>query len=53
VDAREAVREVERLIRESGIRTVCVHGDNPQAVAFASAVRAALLKSGFELKSFA
>jgi UPF0271 protein len=52
-DPEEAVEQVRRLIRDHGIRTVCVHGDNPQAVAFATAVRTALLKSGFELKPFA
>lgn len=52
-DPDEAVRQVERLIRDRGIRTVCVHGDNRQAVAFAAAVRASLLDAGFELCPFA
>lgn len=52
-DPAEAVRQVERLIRNQGIRTVCVHGDNPQAIAFAAAVRQALLVAGFELCPFA
>ena len=52
-DPREAVEQVERLIRERGVRTVCVHGDNPEAVAFARAVREALLARGFTLKPFA
>ena len=52
-DPEEAVTQVERLIREQGVRTVCVHGDNPDAVAFAKAVREALLARGFTLKSFA
>jgi UPF0271 protein len=52
-DPDEAVRQVEWLIREKGVRTICVHGDNPQAIAFASAVREALLARGFILKSFA
>ncbi len=52
-DPEEAVTQVERLIREKGVRTVCVHGDNPEAVAFAKAVRAALLARGFRLKPFA
>lgn len=30
--------------------TVCVHGDNPEAVAFARAVRAALERAGVELR---
>ena len=52
-DPDEAVKQVEWLIREKGVRTVCVHGDNPEAVAFARAVREALLARGFTLKPFA
>lgn len=52
-DPADAVRQVEWLIREKGVRTICVHGDNPQAVAFARAVREALLARGFTLKPFA
>jgi len=51
-DPDEAVKQVEWLIREKGIRTVCVHGDNPDAVAFARAVREALLSRGVILKAF-
>lgn len=49
----EAVRQVEWLVREKGVRTVCVHGDNPDAVAFTRAVREGLLAAGFVLKPFA
>lgn len=52
-DPAEAVAQVEWLIREKGVRTVCVHGDNPEAVAFTKAVREALLGRGFTLKAFA
>ena len=52
-DPHEAVQQVERLIREKGVRTLCVHGDNPRAVAFARVVREALLARGFSLKPFA
>lgn len=52
-DPEDAVRQVEWLIRERGIRTVCVHGDNPEAVAFARAIRAALVERGFTVKPFA
>ncbi|HEY2909201.1 MAG TPA: 5-oxoprolinase subunit PxpA [Gemmataceae bacterium] len=51
-DPEEAARQVERLIQERGIRTVCVHGDNPAAVAFAKAIRTTLLQRGFRLRSF-
>ncbi len=33
--------------------TVCVHGDNPEAVAFARAVRAALERAGLQVRSLA
>jgi|SRR5579883_2094280 len=52
-DPGEAVAQVEWLIREKGVRTVCVHGDNPEAVAFVGAVRDVLLARGLTLKAFA
>jgi UPF0271 protein len=52
-DPQEAVKQVEWLIETKGVRTICVHGDNPQAVAFTRAVRGALLARGFTLKPFA
>lgn len=48
----EAVKQVEWLVRERGVRTICIHGDNPQAVAFAGAVRAALVAGGLILRAF-
>lgn len=47
-DPREASKQVERLIREKEIRTICIHGDNPQAIAFASAVRAEIAALGHQ-----
>lgn len=52
-DPAEAVSQVEWLVRERGVQSVCVHGDNPEAVAFTRAVRDGLLARGFTLKSFA
>lgn len=52
-DPAEAVAQVEWLVRDRGVRSVCVHGDNPEAVAFTRAVRDGLLARGFVLKSFA
>ncbi len=49
----EAVRQAEWLIRERGIQSLCVHGDNPEAVAFVRALRNALERQGFEIRSFA
>ena len=52
-DPAEAVTQVEWLIREKGVRTICVHGDNPEAVAFTRAVRESLLARGHTLQAFA
>jgi UPF0271 protein len=52
-DPDEAVKQVEWLIETKGVRTICVHGDNPQAVAFTKAVREALFARGFTLGPFA
>jgi UPF0271 protein len=52
-DPAEAVAQIERLVRDRGVRTVCVHGDNPEAVAFTRAVREGLLARGFTLGAFA
>jgi UPF0271 protein len=52
-DPDEAVRQAERLMHDQGIRSLCVHGDNPQAVAFVQALRDALVRRGIVLKAFA
>jgi UPF0271 protein len=49
----EAVRQAEELVRRHGVRTLCVHGDNPQALAFVRALRAALERQGFAIRAFA
>jgi 5-oxoprolinase (ATP-hydrolysing) subunit A len=51
-DPEEAVKQIEWLLREKGIRTVCIHGDNPDAVRFAKAVREALLLRGIGTRRF-
>jgi len=51
-DAAGAVRQAEWLLREIGVRTLCVHGDNPQAVAFVRALRAALADRGIAIRKF-
>ncbi len=38
----EAVAQAGRLVRDSGIRSLCVHGDNPKALAFVRALQLAL-----------
>jgi UPF0271 protein len=52
-DPEAAAAQVRRLIAEHGVRTVCVHGDNPEAAAFVKAVREELLRAGAELRPFA
>ncbi|HTU22258.1 MAG TPA: 5-oxoprolinase subunit PxpA [Gemmataceae bacterium] len=51
-DPAEAVRQAEWLLRERGVRTLCVHGDNPQALAFVCALREALDKQGIVIRKF-
>ncbi len=48
----EAVRQAERLLREKGVRTLCVHGDNPEALAFVRALRRALERQGVAVRRF-
>ena len=49
----DAVRQLEWLLRDKGVRTVCVHGDNPQALAFVRQLRAALERKGIAIRAFA
>jgi UPF0271 protein len=51
-DPAEAVRQAEWLIRQRGVRTLCVHGDNPQALAFVRQLREALTRQGFTIRAF-
>jgi UPF0271 protein len=48
----EAVRQAERLLRERGVRTLCVHGDNPEALAFVRRLREALVSRGINVRRF-
>lgn len=52
-DPSEAVRQVEWLLRERGVQTICVHGDNPQALAFVRELRLALTRQGIAIAPFA
>jgi UPF0271 protein len=49
-DPGEAVQQAIRLIEQQGIQTLCVHGDNPQALAFLRALRTALKDNGIEIE---
>lgn len=50
--ADEAVRQAEWLIRERGVRTLCVHGDNPLAVTLVQALREGLPRAGHTIRPF-
>jgi UPF0271 protein len=52
-DPVAAAAQVRALIAEHDVRTICVHGDNPEAVAFVRAVREELTRAGAELRPFA
>jgi 5-oxoprolinase (ATP-hydrolysing) subunit A len=52
-DPGEAANQALWLVRDRGVRTLCVHGDNPQALAFVESLREALTSAGFTIKSFA
>ncbi len=52
VEPAEAVRQAEWLLRERGVRTLCVHGDNPRALAFIRALRQALSEQGIAIRKF-
>lgn len=51
-DPREAVQQVERLVRSQRIRTICVHGDNQQALDFLRALRSHLSERGYTIAGF-
>jgi UPF0271 protein len=51
-EPEEAARQAAELAKQ-GVRSLCVHGDNPQAVAFVRALRAALTAAGFTIAPFA
>jgi 5-oxoprolinase (ATP-hydrolysing) subunit A len=49
-DAERSVRQVFDLI-ERGIETICVHGDAPEALAFARRIRASLRANGVAIQA--
>jgi UPF0271 protein len=52
-DPAEAAAQALRLVQERGVQTLCVHGDNPQALAFVRELHAALAKQGIIIRAFA
>jgi UPF0271 protein len=51
-DPEEAVRQVEGLLFAGTVQTLCVHGDNPQAIVFVKALRSALQTKGIHVRAF-
>jgi UPF0271 protein len=51
-DPDEAVRQAVQVIRDRGVESICVHGDNPQALAFVRALRRGLTDAGFQIRAF-
>jgi 5-oxoprolinase (ATP-hydrolysing) subunit A len=51
-EADDAVRQAEWLLRSRGVRTLCVHGDNPHALDFVRRLRATLTSRGVTLRPF-
>jgi 5-oxoprolinase (ATP-hydrolysing) subunit A len=51
-DPAEAAAQALKLAREHGVRTLCVHGDNPNAIEFVRALREALTSAGFTIQAF-
>jgi UPF0271 protein len=49
----EAVAQVKQLIQVQSVRTICVHGDNSQAVTFVRALRDTLTREGLVVRAFA
>jgi 5-oxoprolinase (ATP-hydrolysing) subunit A len=52
-EVEAAVAQANWLLRERGVRTLCVHGDNPKALDFVRGLRDAFLRRGLTLRAFA
>jgi 5-oxoprolinase (ATP-hydrolysing) subunit A len=52
-DPSEALKQAEWLIRERGVRSLCVHGDNPEALVFVRTLREGLTEKGYSIRAFA
>lgn len=48
----EAADQIERLVRECGVRTICFHGDNPEALRFALSLRSLLAQRGVRIRPY-
>lgn len=52
-DVADVVKQVRWLQDTLHVRTICVHGDSPGAVAFTAAIRGELVKQGISIGTFA
>jgi UPF0271 protein len=52
-DVAEAVEQAERLLHHHNVASLCVHGDNPQAIAFVRGLREAFARQGINVRAFA
>ncbi len=52
-DPKEGARQAIEAVNRHAVETICVHGDNPQALAFVRALRTALEQTGCEIRAFA
>jgi 5-oxoprolinase (ATP-hydrolysing) subunit A len=52
-DVEEAVAQADWLIRDHSVRSLCVHGDNPQALEFVRGLREAFARRGISIRAFA
>ena len=51
-DRDELEAQVVRLVSEGRVATLCIHGDEPEAVANADRIRDVLTRHGIEIRSF-
>jgi UPF0271 protein len=51
-DPQEAATQVAWLVRERGVLTICVHGDNPHALALLRQLRDHLSRQGFKFRAY-
>ncbi|MDB5352302.1 MAG: hypothetical protein JWN86_3549 [Planctomycetota bacterium] len=52
-DPEAIAEQVLRLVRSGRVKTLCLHGDNPESVALADLVRATLDRHGITVRGFA
>lgn len=51
-DVDEALDQIEALIENHQVQTICVHGDHPEAIEFTSSLRRGLLERGYQIQAF-